>query len=264
MELYLYIAMFVLMLIVLNEVIRLRLLIYNNIYNDVYELMTQILYELFDGLGNDKRDIAMKAYLREQRDDLYRKYLEAKRTGIKVFKDVNFVDDVLGSTRADLMVHGNFTDDFITKVEKSNRENMNRFLDMMLLDAQKRNYRKSLKLNLLNAYRKTINDIVRFYNQINAYKTHVVLETEDNASYMRFINRVELNKEELLQSIANNEIDTVLDVLVCLPVNECYKTQILMLKARLFDYKEKQATGIQDEKELLRITYSTIELIKEI
>jgi len=264
-EIIFNVCLFVLMAVVLWHVIGLRQLIYNVIYNDVYELMNQIMYDVFNRLSDSDKDKAFRSYLRDQRDDLYRRYMDAKRVGIALFKDDNFIQDVLGSTRTDLMKFGNFGDSFIKEIESANKKNMKRFLDMMLLDAGKTSYRKALKLNTLNAYKKTVNDIYRIYRQNDILKTHVILQTEDNSSFMRFINRVELNKKELFDSIAKGQISEVLDVLCSLPVEEHHRDMIIMLNSRYAMFAEKEKAGTNtDDVELKKITKATIDFIKEI
>lgn len=258
-------AAFLLMLVMITyQIISLRRLIYNVIYNDVYELMNQIMYDVFNRLGDSDKDKAFRSYLRDQRDDLYRRYMDAKRIGLELFKDNNFIQDVLGSTRTDLMKFGHYDDEFIRQVEQSNKANMKRLLDMMLLDAKKPNYRKALKLNTLNAYKKTINDIYRLYRQNQALKSHVVFESDDSSNFMRFVNRVELNKKELLDIVSNGLIEEAIDVLYSLPLEKANRDMIVMLKNRISTYKKNDISGTAQETELQKITKSVIDFINNI
>lgn len=259
------ILLFVLITIVLIQVSLLRRLVYNTTYNDVHELMTEIMYEVFDRLPDNDSGKALRSYLRDQRNDIYAGYLEAKRRGIRVLKDSNFLDDLKGYTKTDLRRHYDFSNEFCEQAEQITAKNLNQFANIMLIDINDhRNFRKALKNNLAKQYRKTVFEINDLYKL--RYGQQILSQDTAQSGCMNNVSGVDLDKNKLKKKIGKGNIDEVLKTLENMPlVSERQRNMLVMFFKQYNSYIEKLHTNMPaKEQELNRLTYNLLKYIDEL
>jgi len=243
------VILFAMSVVTLWQVSTLRRLIYDTTYNNVKELMTDEMYEVFDRLDDTEPSNAMRSYFRKQLDDVYARYLEAKRFGMERLKNENFRKDLLGSTEKDLRKDFNFTDSYCDKVRLIIEHSVDKFGDRMIRDMGSRlNYRKSLKKNTVDFYRITIN---RIYDTYIRYSSNIteVMRSEEGIGILVFGDTVSVDKIKTKNEISAGRVGEVLDILSSLPhLDNSVRNGLILIMARYADYEDRRMKGFEVEK----------------
>jgi len=251
------------LLVLLVQLTTLRKLIYNAIYNNVYELLSDLMYETFGKIEDTEAGRTFRMYLRKQRDEIYSRYLEVKGRGRKTLKNTDLITDLKSYVKTDFLRQYNFNELFCDKIEEIINVGLNRLIETMYIDSR-RNFRKTLKTNLLLFYKKMLNDMFFVYQQ-HYLNVNVVFRNSEKFDLITFGNSASIEKKEVLKKLAVGEIKEIIIIFQAFPLSEKQRNSLIMISSRYANYEHAKliGTGV-DDTELREITNSMITFVNQL